>query len=270
MGAASAGVAVGAVVGKSLSGSSGRLARMTAEPLVRESVRPRAGRRFSPSHELRLQPAALHAASRLPGAREGVLLVTEMASPFGIPDFVALIGPGHSLFHRQALPVPPLVNELDAAIVATASSRAPRRATTLARELGWPVQTVVRRVPELVRSGALIETGSACYVRRPELVPLGRLYALETKVRDWRRALHQVRTYRLWADSYVVVLASLPQNAVELVRERVRQDGGGLVVADRTLERPRVHTLPKTRRLWAAEHLVAAIGPHGQKLSSRP
>jgi hypothetical protein len=45
-----------------------------------------------------------------------------MVGPIGIPDLTALVGAADRLEARLALGVPPLLNEIDAAIVAVASS----------------------------------------------------------------------------------------------------------------------------------------------------
>ena len=233
--------------------------RVVSVPVVIESARPRAGRRFEPIHELELEADALEAARALPGAHRGLLVLREMAGPFGVPDLLAVVGRQDLLERRRTLPVPPLLNQVDAGVVAAAAPRARRSPEALARRVGWPVDTVRRRLPELVRSGALIQVGQNSFVRPAALRPVGRLYAIETKVKNWRRALRQARAYSLWCDSYVIVMPSLGSGSLAQVVDAVVSDGGGLMVAGRWVHRPRVGKRTAAQRLWGSEHLLAAM-----------
>lgn len=231
----------------------------SAAPIVVDTSRPRAGRRFEPVHELALSTDAVSAASGLPGVRRGLLVLREVAGPFGVPDFLAVVGASDALDARRALGVPPLLNQIDAGVVAAAAARAPRSAATLARRVGWPVESVERRIPELLRSGALVRAGRSSFVRPAELRPIGRLYAIETKVKEWKRALRQARAYSLWCDSYVIVMPSLGSVPLAQVVEAVVEDQGGLMVDGRWLQRPRLGTRTAAQRLWGSEHVVAAV-----------
>jgi len=235
-----------------------------ASVAVFETSRPRPGRRFDPTHELALLNSAMMAAGQLPGARRGVIIVPEMTGPYGIPDLTALVGDPAALAARLELAVPPLLHEVDAGVVAVAHVKRPSTPRDLSISLGWPEETVVRRLPSLVRAGALCEVRSNGFVRPRALAPLGRLYAIEAKVRDWRRGVRQARTYGVWADSYVLIMGELALSAVRELTEEVRGDSGGLVVQGRWVRRPGVRAVPLKRRLWATEHLVAAIqdDPH--------
>jgi hypothetical protein len=225
-------------------------------------MRPRAGRRFAPVHEVELEPDALNAARSLPGAHRGLVVLREMTGPYGVPDLVAVVGPPVLLRQRRRLPVPPLLNQIDAGVVAAASPRAGRRAETLARRVGWPEESVRRRLRGLVKTGALIPTGRESYVRPPALQPVGRLYAIETKVKDWRRALRQARTYTLWCDSYVLVMPSLGSSSQSALLTEVAEDGAGLTINGVWVTRPRLGNRSPAQRLWGSEHLVAALnGP---------
>jgi hypothetical protein len=230
--------------------------------LVLETARPRAGRRFEPSHELELEGDAVRAAHGLPGAHRGLLLLREVSGPFGVPDLLAVVAPPTLLTRRRTLSVPPLLNQIDAGVASAAAPRAARSPETLARRLGWPPESVRRRLPELLRSGALIRVGRDSYVRPEALQPVGRLYAIETKVKDWRRAVRQAKTYSLWCDSYVIVMGSLGAASLSRVTETVTDDGGGLMVNGHWLQRPHLAQRPPAQRMWGSEHLVAAlIGP---------
>jgi hypothetical protein len=217
-----------------------------------------------------LYEPALAALGALPGARDGLLVVIEMAGPFGVPDIVALVGPQDRVVRRLETPVPPLIHEVDAAVTAVAMPNAARSAEYLARTLGWPIETVCRRIPHLARIGALLETAPKRYVRHPALQPLGRLYAVEAKVENWRRAVAQARTYNLWADSYVLALGDVSARVGRDAQDAVAEDGAGLLVNNRWVRRPRVRPRNPARRLWAAEHLVAAVLGAGYHPSTAP
>jgi hypothetical protein len=225
---------------------------------VRETKRPRAGRRFSPIAEAELEPDALRAIRGLPGAYRDVAVFRELTGPFGIPDFLAVVGSRATLQRRIELGVPPLINEIDAGIVSQASPKAARRTETLAKQLGWSVGSVERRLPGLLRSGALCEVSAASYVRPAALAPIGRLYAIETKVRDFSRALRQARTYAVWCDNYVIVMPRLSAASLASAQDLVAGDGGGLVVGGKWIKRVGRRRLAPSRRLWGSEHVVAA------------
>lgn len=165
---------------------------MTAALSVQTS-RPRGGRRFEPIAERALIEPAREAARQLPGAYRGLVVIEELAGPQGIPDLTVVIGPPEPLQRRLLSPVPALLNEIDAGIVSVAHHRASRTPTMLARRLGWPLVTVQRRIGKLLRCGALIEAAAGRFVSDSCLQPLGRIYAVEAKVRDGGAALRQVR-----------------------------------------------------------------------------
>jgi hypothetical protein len=228
-------------------------------PRVLASVRQRAGRRFEPVHELELEPDALSAARSLPGAHRGLVVLREMTGPYGVPDLVAVVGSPSLMRQRRRLPVPPLLNQVDAGVVAAAAPRAGRRVETLARRVGWPVESVRRRLPGLVKTGALVPIARESFVRPAALQPVGRLYAIETKVKDWRRALRQARTYNLWCDSYVLVMPSLSSGSLLTLLAEVSQDGAGLIIDGAWVQRPLLGKSSAAQKLWGSEHLFAAL-----------
>jgi hypothetical protein len=231
---------------------------------IRETERPRPGRRFEPTHERALYDDACLACETLPGAHRGVMAVREMVGPIGIPDLTALVGGEKLLDARLALGVQPLLNQLDAAIVASTYANVGRTAAAIADALGWPLPTVERRLPNLVRSGALHAGSNSCY-RRPEaLQPVGRLYAVEMKVRDVGAAVQQARMYSVWADAYVVVMGRLGERPFSRMIEEVSADQAGLMIDGRWIRRPSLGSLDICRRLWASEHFVAALRGHNQ------
>jgi len=219
---------------------------------------PRAGRRFEPVQELELHGDAMLAARGLPGANRGLIVVPEFAGPIGIPDFTAYVGDVERLRRRHRLDVPPVLNELDAGVVASAHRRRPLGAEELASAQGWPSSAISERMRGLVRGGALIRVGEDRYVRPDAMEPGGRFYAIEAKVNDWRAALRQVRTYRIWADSYVLIMGQISLRAEEALESEVRHDRGGLMIAGRWVVRPRLGQTAERRRLQAWESFAAA------------
>jgi hypothetical protein len=97
---------------------------------------------------------------------------------------------------------------------------------------------------------------------------VGRLYAVENKVSDWKRAVRQGRSYQLWCDAYIVVMESLRAEPRAGLLAATAEDGAGVVIAGRWLSRPRVRQRASWRRLWGSEHVIAALG-HGSE-SLRP
>jgi hypothetical protein len=225
---------------------------------VRSSKRPRPGQRFEPLQERHLRADALDAIRALPHAHRGLSIWREVAGPYGIPDFLAVVGDPQKLADRASLAVPPLLNEIDAGIVANAPLRSGLDVQMFAERLQWSPASIERRLPRLTKVGALAERGDR-FIRPKGLDPIGRVYAIETKVKDWRRALKQARTYGLWCDNYVVVMSAISESSLSEASEKVAQDGGGLFVAGRWVLRPRAKNLSTARRLWGSEHVLAAI-----------
>lgn len=219
---------------------------------------PRAGRRFEPVQERELHRDALAAVRDLPGANRGLVVIPEFAGPLGIPDFTAFVGDIDRIRHRNRLDVQSVVNELDAGIVSVTHLRRPSSAQAIADALGWPLQTVAGRVRSLVRRRVLLEVSTSRYVRPEALKPVGRLFAIEAKVDDWRSGLRQVRTYRVWADSYVLVMGELSERVESDLTAEVRKDNGGLVIAGRWRVRPRIGQVAARRRVQAWEMFTRA------------
>jgi hypothetical protein len=226
---------------------------------VRASKRPRAGRRFEPIAERELEPAARRAIAGLPGVHRGLAVFRELAGPVGIPDFLAVVGPTLPMQRRLALPVPPLLNRVDAGI---ASALTPQRGKTieqLSELLEWQPSTIERRIAGLLKDGALIDRGQGRFVRPSRLAPTGRLYAIETKVSNFSRALKQARAYSLWCYNYVIVMPALTPTVLHRATAAVEADRGGLVVDGRWICRPKHRPQSPFRSLWGSEHVIAAI-----------
>lgn len=226
---------------------------------VWDSSRQKPGRRFEPTHELFLHEQAIRLSHELRGASRGLVLVRELSGPIGIPDLTALVGDTDFLEQRLALDVPPLTNQIDAAISAVLYAHASSSIETIAKRLAWPTETIERRLPRLLTVGAVIRAGRTGYLRPEALQPAGRIIAMEAKVRDWRRALIQARSYSVWADNYVLIMGPLSAISMSRLTEEVATDGGGLVVDGQWIVRPKARHLRTTQKMWASEHLVAGL-----------
>ncbi len=237
---------------------------------LQDTNAPRAGHRFEPTHELTLHDAAISACEVLPGAHRGVLIVREMVGPIGIPDMTALVGDPENMEARMLLDVPPILNQVDAAIVASMSDKKPRSTEMISEALKWPIGTIVRRLPNLVKIGAINTRGENRFVRPTSLHPTGRLYAIEAKVNDRVSAIHQARSYGSWADSYVLVMGQLGARPLQVLLDDVNYDRGGLIVDGQWMRRPVIRQHSVARRLWASEHFFAAIAQNSHQPSVRP
>jgi DNA-binding Lrp family transcriptional regulator len=227
-------------------------------PRAQVSGRQRPGRRFAPIAELALVHFAKQAAAELPGAAAGLLALSELHAPYGVPDLTVVVGQPALRRSRLRLHVPPLLNEIDAGIVSALSDSRLSSTRQLAQRLSWSLPTIERRLRTVVRTGAVREVVPKRYKRPTALQPVGTVFAVETKLSDWRRALTQCRTYRTWADSYVLVMGRTSRDALTMLREEVARDGGGLLLNGEWIVRPRVNKLSHARRLWTSEHVIAA------------
>lgn len=224
-----------------------------AQTLEVPTSSPRAGRRFEPIQERELHADALRAIRAIPNASRGVVVVPEFAGPLGIPDFTAFIGDASKIRVRQSLEVAPITNEMESGIISAAHAHRASSAQAIARSLGWPLEAVDPRVKALTKKRALIKLAPDRFVRPEPLEPGGRLYAIEAKVSDWKSALRQVRTYRVWADSYVLIMGRLSERALEALTTEVQRDEGGLMVSGHWVVRPKLGKVADRRRLQAWE-----------------
>jgi DNA-binding Lrp family transcriptional regulator len=209
--------------------------------------------------ERELEPAARKAISGLPGVHYGLAVFRELAGPVGIPDFLAVVGPASAMQRRLGLPISPLLNRVDAGIAAVAAPSRGKTIEQISEQLKWSPSTIERRMTGLLKDGVLFEKGQGRYVRPDRLVPTGRLYAIETKVSNFSRALKQARTYSLWCYNYVIVMPALNPTVLDRAITAVKADGGGLVVDGRWQCRPKHRPKSPFRSLWGSEHVIAAI-----------
>lgn len=219
--------------------------------------RPRPGRRFEPTVERELEGDIRALASRLPNAKHGVLLAPEFVGPNGIVDLLAVTGFEEGLGRRLKSGVPFVTNGSDCAVVAALAVRRPRGPAEVATTTGSTEAQVKRRLASLAGSGAVLRRGNG-YVKHPDLEPIGRTYAIEAKVADWRRALQQAVRYGTWADASAVSLLNPPRDASN-AEDRFRAFGIGLAVRQTWLVRPRLGHPDRGLRLAASEALARAI-----------
>lgn len=216
------------------------------------------GRRFEPQAELTLHDLAEPAAASLPGTTGEVLLIPEMPSPLGLPDFVALAGGRDWLQARGAAGIQPLLAEADCSVLAVLHPGQALSSATIARRVGWSLAALEPVLNRLQSAGAIEKTPGGAHRVNPVLVPRGSVFALEAKVKDWQKAVLQGRAYRSWADNYVVLLGDVGPVAVRRAAERVAQDGAGLYSSFGWVVRPRARRPAPAKRLWGFEHLYAA------------
>jgi hypothetical protein len=126
-----------------------------------------------------------------------------------------------------------------------------------------------RRIGPLLTSGAVSVTDGGLYRRHAALTPGGRLYAIEAKLRDWRRAVRQSRGYRTWASNYVLVLGDLSPKATQAALEAVDSDSAGLFVDGSWLRKPAPLSQTPQQRLLGFEFLTAALTNYQPSLAMK-
>lgn len=216
-----------------------------------------AGRRFEPTAERALEPTVRQLASRLPGSSSGVLATAQFAGPSGIADLVAVTRAQELLAARLRLGAPSLSRFADTSVVAAVAVRRTTRAPYVAKALGISEAQAARRLRQLSDAGFLSQNGSG-YRRHPVFVPIGRMYAFEAKVSDWRQAIAQALRYARWADAAGIVLLKPPKD-VESLKAYARALRIGVAVENRWLVRPVLQRVSPGLRLLSSEIFVAAL-----------
>lgn len=215
------------------------------------SAEPRPGRRFAPTLERTLDDDLITLAMHLPGASEGVATAREFTGGRGVADVVALTRWHDDLHQRMATPLPFLRNDTDCAVVAALSPRRTLTAASLSKRLGMSAEQVTRRVRSLVATGHVEHHGSG-FRRARVLESIGRTYAFEAKVSDWRQGISQAMRYSTWCDAAALVLLR-PPRALGEVEATCSSLGLGLAVGDRWISRPRLGRPHAGLRLAASE-----------------
>ena len=181
-----------------------RSATPDSHALYELSGHARPGRRFEPLAERQLDDQLATLALRLPAAAGGLSLVREFPGARGVADAVAITRWHEPLGRRIALQLPFLRNETDCAVVAALSPNQTRTVHSLGLRLGMSEAQLTRRLRPLVSAGYVEVRGSG-YRRVRGLEPIGRAYALEAKVSDWRQGISQALRYSNWCDAAAIV-----------------------------------------------------------------
>lgn len=226
--------------------------RLTIEP-----QNPKLNTRFVPKQELELNPALAMLASKLPRSSRGLITISEFEGPVGIPDFIGVTSFTKSLGERKEAGVPPLTSLADATLLAFVSSARWSSAASLARRTRQDETALVKKLNRLERSGYLKFQGRL--VQRAEfLKPIGRIYAFEAKVDDWRQASAQAFRYSRWSDAASIVLLRPPRNMDAVQAQAIRLKIG-FAVEDRWIIRPVISPSDSGQRLLASEMLYQTV-----------
>lgn len=194
---------------------------------------------------------------RLPRASDGLAIVREFPGGRGVADAVAVIGWQESVRHRIELDLPFLLNATDCAVVAALSPNQTRTAPNVAGKLGMSSEQLLRRLRTLITAGYVVTKGSG-FRRVSGLEPIGRAYALEAKVSDWRQGVSQALRYSTWCDGAAIVLLKTPRNLSE-VKSRCSTLGLGLAAERRWIVRPRIGRPNPGLRLAMSERFAQRI-----------
>lgn len=211
----------------------------------------RPGRRFEPTVERTLDDDLVILARHLPGAGEGIVIAREFPGGRGVADVVAMTRWQAGLERRMATSAPFLRNETDCAVVAALSPKKTLTVASLSKRIGMSGEQVTRRMRSLVVTGHVEHHGSG-FRRARGLEPIGRTYALEAKVSDWRQGISQAMRYSTWCDAAALVLLRPPRTLDE-VEATCSSLGLGLAVGDRWIARPRLVRPHAGLRLAASE-----------------
>lgn len=215
------------------------------------------GNPFTPVRELELAPVLKSLALKLPGASSGVVLAPEFRGARGVVDLLAVTRVEDGFIARLDRDASFVTSEADAAALSRLHPRTTRTAAFVAETLGSSERQTRARLQTLVRNGAATRYGNG-YRRAPWLTPVGRAYALEAKVADWRKGLSQALRYATWADAAAVVLLDRPRDLAD-VRLRFKAWRIGLAVGDTWLERPVIGRPDPGRRLAMSEQLASDL-----------
>lgn len=231
------------------------------------SMNSSTGVRFTPTKEALLDPALRTLAKSLPRANKGVAMMAEVPGPVGIPDLVALPAPGKDLTARLNSGIPPILHQSSIQVISALKIRQGISVSGLALKLEKTERSVSTTLRDLIRTKAARMDAGLAY-RAPELIPVGRIYALEAKVDDWRKGVRQAFRYRAWCDASALVIGRMPKDPEPLMKAAERLNLG-LACEDKWIIRPRISQNSSLNRLWGSEHFVAALGFNPTK-SSQP
>ncbi len=235
-----------------------RHATFSGEVAVVASSRVPPGRRFEPRQEAELHTHMYELAQRFGDHQSDLIAIPEFPGPFGVADLAVMATSWNRLCERIEADISPITHELDAAIVANLNPKRARTQGELATALFLSENALNRRLTHLQRAGAVHRSRTGRFTRHEALMPLGRVYAIESKVRAWRRALDQARTYALWSDRSIAMLGMLPTDPSVAIKE-AQCAGLGLAIESTWLVQPRATQQSPARRMWTSELFFAAL-----------
>jgi len=218
----------------------------------------RAGRPFAPGLERELEPDLRAAAIKLGGRSGDLVLLPEFPLPVGVPDLVA-VSLNQDLFAaRLASGIPPILGSRRASVISSCGVRRPASLRLLVSVTGSSEKHTRAIIGELVRAGAITRFGSG-WVRDPALQPLGKVFALEAKVSDWRSGFAQSLRYGVYAQNVTLVVGKLGERASQSAEEACRSHGVGLYIAGRRRVQPRSQVVKLERRFQSSEQVLAVL-----------
>lgn len=179
--------------------------------------------------------------------------------PVGLPDLLVASLDQEALLKRLAVGAPPILSEPATRLAANLSSTRPTTVDSLAASLGSTNRQSIRALRGLANLGAVHREGDRWF-RAAGFEPVGRTYALEAKVDDWRSGLDQCLRYGAYADSTTLVLPRMSEKVRTSALSRFSALGVGLFVDGKWVVRPRLSRLKAARRLLASEYVLAALG----------
>jgi hypothetical protein len=230
-----------------------------AKAVLITSTSQLAGRRFEPTAEKSLDPALSLAASTLQVARNrATLVLTECALPFGVPDALVLAIDDDAFQARLDSGIPAATTAAEISMICAARSR-PRSGDDLiaASGLSYPV---ARRYLQRLESTGALHLSSGRFRASPSMRSVGRIFALEAKVTDWRAGHDQCLRYGSFADGTALVLPRVTERIRQPLLAAVEPHGIGVFADGRWVRRPRMSRLTVERRLQASESVVAGLG----------
>lgn len=224
-----------------------------------ETVASRGGRRFEAIQERELYGFAGEVAESLPGPNTDALVIAEMSGPLGVPDFVVLVGGCEWLEARRDAGVPPVLSETECFVLSVLSYKRALSVQTICSRLRWGTEHVDRAVSSLLKIDAVTKTRNGAILAAPGIKPEGVVFAIEAKTSNWRKAILQGRSYRTWANNYVVLLGDVGELAADRAKAQVLDDGAGLFVHERWAVKPKTRTPVLAHRLQGFEHIFSVL-----------
>jgi len=217
----------------------------------------RPGRRFEPILEKELDADLRLLAQKLPGAKLGVDVLAEFAASNGVADLVAVTRAEQQVRLIASRREVFLSTLADADVAAACRDVGGTSLSQILERTGYSEKLVRRSIRQLLDTGLLMASKKG-FVRADSLFPVGRMYAFEAKVSDWRAALAQSVRYSAWADAVAIVLLKQPAD-LAVARESATRLSVGLAIGPRWVVRPKLGQPQRGPRLLASELFVRSV-----------